>query len=199
MRPTSDINLLIILKAFASERIGRLSETFLAAEAAITLRPMFLLAQELPQAAELFAQKFADILRRRRVIHGPDLLASLTVPRGPEIFRLRQVLLNLALRLRQSSVMRSQTSDQAALILADMLGPLRASAATLLELEGEGAIAPDAALAQVAAALGAESEPTVAQLHAAHDGQRLDGDPRAILFGAAALAMRMLERSARLS
>src|ERR1700730_11137409 len=61
--PASDVNLLLVLRAFAPEKIAQMRDAFLAAEAAIKLRVMFLLEDELSSAAEYFAQKFADILR----------------------------------------------------------------------------------------------------------------------------------------
>jgi len=134
--PTSDVNLLLVLRTFAPDKIRRLRDAFLTAEAAIKLRVMFVLEDELASAAELFAQKFADMLRRHRTIFGKDVLGSLKVARQSEVFRLRQILLNLVLRLRESCIARGQRPEQIARILADMFGPLRAACATLLELEG---------------------------------------------------------------
>src|SRR5258708_2030395 len=98
--PTSDVNLLLVLRDFAPARIGRMRDVLLTAEAAIKLRVMFLLESEVTSAAEFFAQKFADILRRHRTIYGADVLTALKAPRHAEIFRLKQILLNLTLRLR---------------------------------------------------------------------------------------------------
>ena len=55
-----------------------------------------------------------------------------TCSRGPEIFRLRQILLNLTLRLREAYVSRGQHAGQVAHVLAETFGPLRAAAATLI-------------------------------------------------------------------
>src|SRR5215471_8290517 len=68
--PTSDVNLMLVLRAFVPERVVQLRDAFLAAEAAIRLRVMFVLEDELRPAAELFAQKFADIRRRHRIVFG---------------------------------------------------------------------------------------------------------------------------------
>jgi len=111
---------------------------------------MFLLESEIPAAVECFAQKFADILRRHRVIFGRQVFADTQVPRAPEIFRLRQILLNLTLRLREAYVSRGQRAEQVVRILVDALGPLRAASATLLELEGAPNSGSDAALKAVA-------------------------------------------------
>ena len=137
---------------------------FLTAEAAINLQVMFLLEEEIPSAAEFFAQKFADILRRHRIIYGKDVLASLKVSRHAAIFRLRQILLNLVLRLRESFASRGHRPEQAALILVDTFGPLRAASATLLELEGAPNPDASAALTAVAASFGPQSAAAAAQL-----------------------------------
>jgi hypothetical protein len=81
-------------------------------------------------------------------------------------------------------------------ILADALGPLRAAAATLLELEGSAAKSADEALATVAASLGSSARDAVAQLAAAHHGDRVGTNPDALLH-VIDLAMRLSERAAR--
>lgn len=133
---TSDVNLLVVLRAFSRDKTDRIRDTFQTAQAAINLQAMFLLEDEVSSASELFAQKFADILRRHKIIFGIDPLSNITIDRADKIFRLRQVLLNLALRLRASYVARSQRAEQVARTLAETAGPLRAAATTLLELEG---------------------------------------------------------------
>src|SRR5258706_4399732 len=135
LRATSDVNLILVLTEFRQSDAESLAPALQIARAAIRLEPMFLLVSEVPMAAECFAQKFADIGRRRRVLHGPDPFANVTIPRAAEIFRLKQVLLNLVLRLRESFTVRAGREDQVALLIADTAGPLRACAATLLELE----------------------------------------------------------------
>ena len=89
----SDVNVLVVLRAFDPAAMAQLRDQYLGAEAAITLRAMFLLESELSSAAELFGQKFADIARRHRIIFGQDVISKLDVPRAARIFRLRQVLL----------------------------------------------------------------------------------------------------------
>lgn len=65
----------------------------------------------------------------------PDPSANVDIPRAAQIFRLKQVLLNLVLRSRESYAVRAGREDQVALLVADTAGPLRACAATLLELQ----------------------------------------------------------------
>jgi len=132
----SDVNLVVVLRAFDPDRMIRMRDAYLTGQAAIKLGAMFLVESELASAAELFGQKFADILRRHRIIFFKDVLASLTVQCPAEIFRLRQVLLNLTLRLREAYVARGRRPEQVVRILADTFGTVRAAAATLLHLEG---------------------------------------------------------------
>jgi hypothetical protein len=194
----SDVNLLVVLRTFDGDRMARIRDAYLAANAAIKLQAMFLLEDELPSAAELFAQKFADILRRHRNLFGKDVLSTVTVPRGPEIFRLRQILLNLTLRLREAYISRGERPEQVVRMLADMLGPLRAAAATLLELEGAPNPDSSAALMAVAAACGARSENAATQLLAAHRGE-LPGDGGAVALQVIECLACMSQRAARLS
>jgi hypothetical protein len=65
------------------------------------------------------------------------------------VFRLKQVLLNLRLRLRSLYVLRGLNEDQLVLVVADAAGPLRSCAATILELEGQPASSPREALEQI--------------------------------------------------
>jgi predicted nucleotidyltransferase len=199
LAPTSDVNLLLVLRAFPPDKIAQMRDAFLAAEAAIKLRAMFVLEDEVPAAAEFFAQKFADILRRHKTVLGKDVLASLKVARSAEIFRLRQILLNLVLRLREACVARGHRPEQVALILADTFGPLRAACATLLELEGTPNADSSAALAAVAASFGAQSGAAAARLVAAHEGKSLGAEASNALFQVLALAMHISERAARLT
>jgi predicted nucleotidyltransferase len=194
LSPTSDVNLLLVLRSFAPERIARLRDGLLAAEAAIKLRVMLILDDELPSAAELFAQKFADILRRHRTVFGKDLVAALQIPRSAEIFRLRQILLNLVLRLREACATRGHRPEQVARLLADTVGPLRAACATLLELEGAPAADSSAALGSVAASFGAQD--AIAQALAAHDGKPVGAEDA--LFQLLTLVRQISDRAARL-
>jgi predicted nucleotidyltransferase len=200
LAPTSDVNLLLVLRSFAPDRIGRMRDALLNAEAAIKLRVMFLQESEVTSAAELFGQKFADILRRHRTIFGKDVLATLKVPRHAEIFRLKQILLNFVLRLRDAYSARAHRPEQAARILADALGPLRAACATLLELEGD-ASDPDstAAFVSIAASFGTEGRETAMRVLAAHGGGPIGADGEAAVFGLLTLATHVATRAERLT
>jgi hypothetical protein len=147
LRPASDINLLFVLRRFDAAQADLLREPFRVAQAAANVNAMFVLAEELPDAAQEFAQKFADIMRRHVVLHGPDAVAALAIPRDALVRRVRQVLLNLTIRLRETYLARSLRDEQSAATLADVAGPLRTAAAAILELEGRGPLPPKEALA----------------------------------------------------
>lgn len=153
LRATSDVNLLLVLSAFDREKADQLREPLRLAQAAIQLRAMFLLESELRPAMEAFAVKFADIMRRRRVLYGDDPFAGISVSRGDAIIRLKQTLLNLTLRLREAYIARGLRQEQLVAVIADMAGPLRSCAATLLELEGKPVESAKEALQQFAASL----------------------------------------------
>jgi predicted nucleotidyltransferase len=151
LRATSDVNVAVVTRTFTRDDALRLREPLAFAHAAVDLKAMLLRADEVPAAAEAFAAKFADIRRRRFVLAGEDVLGSVVVPRGAEILRVKQVLLNLVLRTRTTYAQSVREPDLDHL-LSDLAGPLRACAAALLDLEGTPA--PDAreALDRVAAA-----------------------------------------------
>src|SRR5258706_5971262 len=119
------------------------------AHAAVGMNVMFVLESELPAAMEAFAVKFADILSRHQTLYGNDPFANLNPPRDALVRRLKQVLLNLQLRLRERYVLTSLREEQLALVVADAAGPLRASAASLLQLEGNPVQSPKEALERV--------------------------------------------------
>lgn len=146
LRITSDVNIVIVLNRFSCARIDAFREPFRLAHASVRLTAMFLLADEIPAAAEAFAVKFGDIILRHRVLFGDDPFLHLDISRAATIRRLQQVLLNLVLRLRHEYVLSSLREEQAAFAIADAAGPLRASAKTILQLEGRAASSPKEAL-----------------------------------------------------
>lgn len=172
LRETSDVNVLLLLSRFDAHEIDPLRAPFRVAEAAIRLQVMFLLEEELVTAAELFAVKFADMGRRHVTLFGADPLSGLRISRDAEITRLRQVLLNLVLRLRQSYVSESLREERLAAVIADVVGPLRAAAHALLELEGRAASSPKEALTVIATELGQGTD-LLARLSSAREHGRL--------------------------
>jgi predicted nucleotidyltransferase len=138
LRPSSDLNLLVVLSDFDPHRALELRAPLVVLRAAVDLRVLYLREDELPAAFEHFAVKFADLQRRHRVLFGPDPLIGLEVPREAAIARLRQTLFNTRLRLREQLVTPTDLAT-ANRQLADLAAPLRAAAAELLALEDTAA------------------------------------------------------------
>ena len=199
LRPASDVNLILVLSAFEPAQAELLRQPYAAAEAAIRLRVMFLLASEVAAAAECFGQKFSDIVRRHRVLFGPDPFAEIVVPRAALVARLNQVLLNLLLRLRASYIQSGATPERLSAVIADAAGPLRSCAATLRELESQPSLPPKEALQQFVAQLQRPgSELTLAHISAARERQLLPVDAAGpallhIIDWAAAMRARTLQ------
>lgn len=141
LRATSDVNLILVLAAFEPARVDALRQALRVARAEFGAQVMFLLHAEIAESAEAFAVKFADLSRRRRVLWGKDVFADLHVSREARLRRVRQELLNQALRLRAEYATLSLREEQLVRALADAAGPLRAAAMTLRELEGKPAAA----------------------------------------------------------
>jgi len=169
LRPTSDVNVIVVLDRFERGRADALRTPAMVAHAAVRLSAMYLLREEVEAATEAFAQKFADVRRRRRVLFGNDPFAAVAISRPALLRRLDQVLLNLTLRLRAAYITRGVHEEQLVGVVADASSPLRTAAASLLELEGQPPGSPKAALAHVAHAFGADWAPVLAHVSAARE------------------------------
>lgn len=185
LRASSDVNLILVLKRFDPHRIDGLREGLRMAHAAVQLEAMFLLESEIPEAAEAFAVKFADIQDRHRVLLGPDPFARLEVTREATLRRLQQVLVNLTLRLRERYALISLREERLVPVIADATGPLRTAAATLAKLEGKPAAHPKAALQELAGRLGGgDWERVLRNMSTAREALDLPpGEPGATVLG----------------
>lgn len=199
-RPASDINAVVVVKAFRPEAANGLREAFRLAQTAVRLSCMFLLTSEIAPASAAFAAKFADIGRRHHVLWGDDPFTGLTVSRDARLANLRQVVLNLVLRTRELYVARSLREEQATLAVADMAGPLRAAASSLLELEGRPAPTPKEALETVAQELPLpDTERLLTRLSRAREDRSLPaGTAAETLFALYDLAVKLHDRVTRL-
>jgi len=156
LRPTSDVNLLFVLRQFRHERADAFRESLRLAYVAARVAAMFVVETELTEAAELFAAKFGDIARRHRVLYGefPATLGSISAQAKRR--QLLEMLMNLTLRLRRNYLFASLHEERLAAVVAETSGPLRVAAATLLELEGQQVVSPKASLERFVSALDAE-------------------------------------------
>lgn len=196
LRATSDVNTLLVLKRFDQAAADQLREPMRLAHAAIQMNTMFLLESEVPTAMEAFAVKFADIVARHRVLFGTNPFVAVEPTRAALVRRLKQVLLNLQLRLRERYVLLSLREEQLALVIAEAAGPLRSSAASLLHLEGQPVLPPKEALEKVVREMDDENLVTV--LHAVstarEDRQLEPGKASPTLMGLIEITRRLRER-----
>jgi len=194
LRATSDVNVLLVLRALERGQLDAFREPIRTAQAAIDLQAMLLLESELAAAAEAFANKFEDIRRRHVVLAGDDLVNTLTISREALVRRVRQVLLNLTLRLRDAYAEKSLREEQAAAVIADSAGPLRAAAASILELEARPASDPKSALAELAAE--SEFAAVLPYISEAREAKLLaPGTAATVLFDLGRLAQWMHQRA----
>lgn len=176
LRPTSDVNLIFVLARFDPAAIDGLRGDLRLARTANRLDPMFLLESEVADAAEAFAVKFDDVRRRRRVIFGSDPFGSLAIPREAMRRRAVQVLLNLELRIRRAYAVDGDRPELLFRALVDAAGPLRAAAATVLELRGGDVTSGRVALSAFAAEL---ADPELTALPDLISNLRQAGTPQA--------------------
>jgi hypothetical protein len=153
LRLTSDVNLVMVARDFARAAVDAIREPLRVARAAGNVRVMLLPERDIASAAAAFSMKFADIRRRRKVLYGDDVFASLIIP--PEALRrqIDEALLNFELRSRAAYAYDSLREEQLARLVAQAAGTLRPAAAALLELRGEPVGSPKTALERVAATL----------------------------------------------
>ena len=196
LRAASDVNVIFVLNRFDRARVDALGEPVRVAEAAIRLAPMVMLRDEIPHAASAFAVKFADIVRRHRVLYGSDPFDGLTIARDRLVARLLQVLLNLRLRLRSAYVIRS-FDDQLVPAIVHAASALRSAAGTLRELEGKPRVSPRESLEQVVQELGDQRfAVAVTQISTARETGVLPPDvPRETVLSLIDLAGALHERA----
>ena len=201
LRSTSDVNLLLVLRKFEREKTDRVREYLRTCHAQMHLEVMFLLESEIEQAMDAFAVKFVDILMRRKVLFGPDHFANVVIAPEAILRRTQQVLLNLMLRMRERYALVSLREEQLPLIIADMTGPLRACAASLLKLEGKPARSPKEALAAIIAEhIGPGNADISGQIDTARrEGTLPPGVAGSLMFALMDLAAHMHHRASGLA
>lgn len=194
MRATSDVNVVLVLARFDPAAAARLTGPLRLAEAAVRLHAMFLLEAEVADAATAFALKFTDLASRHVVLFGRDFFSHLAVSREARIFRLRQVLLNTVLRMREALVVDGGFEERLSRLVAETAGPLRSAAVTLRELENlPPAANPKAALEELAAGIdGTAFTPALSALSAAREDSLLPAGT------AAPTLLRLIELGSRL-
>ena len=106
LRATSDVNLILVLTEFTPQIADAMREALRVGQAAARLAVMFLLESEVSAAVTAYPVKYLDIIHRHRILFGSNPFEGLSFSRDACVFRLKQVLLNLRLRLRSLYVLR---------------------------------------------------------------------------------------------
>jgi predicted nucleotidyltransferase len=199
LRATSDVNILVVLTEFNQKDITDMAPAIRIARAAIRLEVMYLLTNEVAGAVECFAQKFGDIIRRHRVLAGVDPFEGLSPTRHAEIYRLRQVIFNLQLRMRQAFAERAGQEDRIGMLIAEISGPLRTCAASLARLENQGNYTPKEALEKLVNSFGrADASRAVLELSELRERRATQADLAATLFLLLEVVDRIRNRAWRL-
>ena len=200
LRATSDVNTLLVLKRFERASADKVREPLRMAHAAVQLNVMFLLESEVGAAIEAFAVKFNDIQARHRILFGSDPFAHAQASRESLIRRVKQILLNLQLRLRERYAMLSLREEQLAQVIADAAPPLRAGAASLLQLEGRPASTPKEALDEIVREFDdAQLTAALEEISAAREAKALEpGHAPATLMSLIDLTQRLRARAEQL-
>lgn len=146
LRASSDVNVIVVLKKFDAREADGMREDFRSAHAAVQLNVMFILESEINEASEAFAVKFMDIWARHKVLFGSDLFNNLNISKESQKNRLKQIIMNLKIRLRERYALLSLREEKLSLVVADFAGPVRSCALSILRLEGENFEHPKEAL-----------------------------------------------------
>jgi predicted nucleotidyltransferase len=178
LRSTSDVNLLVIANDWTLEQLDTARLPLRAGRAAAGLTVMFLKSAEVQAAVDSFAVKFADIKARHRVLLGRSPFDSMQITREAALRRVQQVLLNLELRLRERYVIEGDHEERLEQLIADATGPIRASAATLVNLQDGRTLAPKAALEE----LFASRQHSLQAISTVHRGEHLPAGAARKLF-----------------
>jgi predicted nucleotidyltransferase len=200
LRPTSDVNLILVFRSLPLTELEPLRECIGFAHSVIRLNTLFLEESELALAAQAFAVKFSDIRGRHRVLYGTDPFAGIEIGREAIVGRLKQVLLNLTLRLREHYVLSGERPEQHLKLIAEISGPLRACAGAILELHGSPSASPKEALQTLTQMIGGRDWTAVIEnLSAARQQRALPGDAaRTTLLQLAELLQAMDQRAREL-
>lgn len=178
LRSTSDVNLLVIANEWTLEQLDAARLPLRAGRAAAGLTVMFLKSAQVQAAVESFAVKFADIKARHRVLLGRSPFDSMEITHEAVLRRVQQVLLNLELRLRERYVIEGDHEERLEQLIADATGPIRASAATLVNLQDGRTVAPKAALEE----LFASRQQSLQAISTVHRGEHLPAGAARKLF-----------------
>lgn len=200
LRPTSDVNVLVVLHRFERAAADALRDALRQGHAAIRLRAMLVLHTEVDAATNMFPGKFSQIIQHHRMLHGTDPFAGVLLEPRAILRCTQQELFDQQLRLRGLYVEQRQPEERLTLTVAQSAGPPRACAATLMTLEGTSPANPKEALQSLAARLDPECGPLLGWISEARETTSLpEGAAPAALFGLSRLAGQLYRHAEQLA
>src|SRR5260370_858639 len=125
----SDLNVLCTLRSLRVEDLARVAGPVKWWRAVQKQRALlFLTAEELRHAADVFAIELLDMHQSHRVLYGPDVVSGINVPMNLHRIQVEHELRTLLLRLRQHFLLHAESQQE----LSGVLAKSSSSALTLL-------------------------------------------------------------------
>ena len=130
----SDLEVLIVLKNAAPEKLKAIANPLTLARYAIRVEAMILTADEIPRAADVYPLLYDDIAQNHTVLVGSDPFAGLTISEHHRRLRIEQELREAQIRLRR--VITDSLGQPAAMVapLVRKVRQLRAPLYALLRM-----------------------------------------------------------------
>ncbi len=124
----SDIELMIVLKSAAPDKLSAIATPLALARYAIRVEPMLLTSDEIPRAADVFPLLYDGIRHSHTLLHGEDPFSQLNISDRHRRLRIEQELRETQIRLRR---VVTDTLGQPAEMVSPVLRKLRQARAPL--------------------------------------------------------------------
>jgi hypothetical protein len=153
------VNLLVVLQDAGTDACKLLREPLQSVQSQLRCAPLVLSREELERGADVFPEKFHEIRRAYRVIHGPDLLASLPIEFRDLRLACEHDLRNIAVRLRRAWLLDSPRPAPLMWVLTAIVPELLGVLRIVLEHQGlRVGVGPEALVTEVARRYDADAQ-----------------------------------------
>lgn len=136
---SSDVDLLLVLKDDAPEKLTSISNALILARAAARIEGMILRLDEIPSSADVFPLLFWDIQQRHVLLHGKDPFEGLAIHDHHIRLRVEQELRESRIRLRRMLVDEGGDARDLVGAMERKVKQLRSPLHALLRLHGKTA------------------------------------------------------------
>lgn len=133
----SRINVLVIVRALESDVLDPLSAAIPGSTKPPRFEPLFVTEPQMRRSLDVFPIEWTDILERRLLIEGEDVLASVEVPRTHLRHQLEHEMRGKHLQLRQSYLAASRDTEALRETLERLASGFHTLFRTILRLRGE--------------------------------------------------------------